>query len=150
MEKTWIVVADSSHARIFQLRDGQLPAEEIQDLANPLGRADNKQVASDSHGQFAGPDGHGHTAPRVEEPVQHEVHQFARQLARQLDTAAAQQRFQHLALVAAPRFLGLLRDSLDKQTRKLVTAEMAKNVAALPRSDLDACLQALARQHPTH
>jgi len=150
MEKTWIVVADSSHARIFQLRDGQLPAEEIQDLANPLGRADNKQVASDSHGQFAGPDGHGHTAPRVEEPVQHEVHQFARQLARQLDTAAAQHRFQHLALVAAPRFLGLLRDSLDKQTRKLVTAEMAKNVAALPRSDLDACLQALARQHPTH
>src|SRR6185369_14646695 len=105
MEKTWIVVADSSHARIFQLRDGQLPAEEIQDLANPLGRADNKQVASDSHGQFAGPDVHGHTAPRVEEPVQHEVHQFARQLARQLDTAAAQQRFQHLALVAAPRFL---------------------------------------------
>jgi protein required for attachment to host cells len=149
MEKTWIVVADSSHARIFQLRDGQLPAEEIQDLANPLGRADNKQVASDSHGQFAGPDGHGHTAPRVEEPVQHEVHQFARQLARQLDTAAAQQRFQHLALVAAPRFLGLLRDSLDKQTRKLVTAEVDKNVAGLPRSALDACLQELARpRHP--
>jgi protein required for attachment to host cells len=145
MDHTWIVVADSSHARIFQLRDGQLPAEEILDQANPLGRADNKQVASDSHGQFAGPDGHGHTAPRVEEPVQHEVRQFARQLARQLDTAAAQQRFQHLALVAAPRFLGLLRDSLDKQTRKLVTAEVDKNVAGLPRSALDDCLQALAR-----
>lgn len=148
MELTWIVVADSSHARIFQLRDGHLPAEEICDLANPLGRADNKQVASDSHGQFAGPDGHGHTAPRVEEPVQHEVRQFARELGRQLDTAAAQQRYQQLALVAAPRFLGLLRDSLDKQTRKLVTAEVAKNVAAFARSDLEACLQALAR--PRH
>lgn len=150
MELTWIVVADSSHARIFQLRDGQLPAEEIEDLANPLGRADNKQVASDGHGQFAGPDGHGNTAPRVEEPVQHEVRQFAREIARQLDTAAARQRFQHLALVAAPRFLGLLRDSLDKQTRKLVTAEVAKNVAALPRSELDSCLQALARPRPAH
>jgi protein required for attachment to host cells len=39
----------------------------------------------------------------------------------------------------------LLRDSLDKQTRKLVTAEMAKNVSAFARQDLDACLQALAR-----
>jgi protein required for attachment to host cells len=150
MELTWIVVADSSHARIFQLRDGQLPAEEIEDLANPLGRADNKQVASDSHGQFAGPDGHGHTAPRVEEPVQHGVRQFAREIARHLDTAAARQRFQQLALVAAPRFLGLLRESLDKQTRKLVTSELAKNVAALPRSELDACLQALARPRTAH
>ncbi len=148
MEKTWIVVADSSHARIFQLRDGQLPAEEVFDLANPLGRADNRQLASDSHGQFAGPDGHGHTAPRVEEPVQHEVRQFAREIGHQLDTAAAQNRYQHLALVAAPRFLGLLRDSLDKHTRKLVTAEVAKNVAAFARADLDACLQELAR--PRH
>lgn len=145
MDNTWIVVADSSHARIFQLRDGQLPAQEIEDLANPLGRADNRQLASDGHGQYFGPDGHGHTAPRVEEPVQHEVRQFARELGRRLDAAAAQHRFQHLALVAAPRFLGLLRDSLDKHTRQLVTAEVAKNVAALARPELDACLQALAR-----
>lgn len=145
MEKTWIVVADSSHARIFQLRDGQLPAEEIEDLANPLGRADNRQLASDGHGQYFGPEGRGHTAPRVEEPVQHEVRQFAREIGHRLDTAAAQNRFQHLALVAAPRFLGLLRDSLDKQTRKLVTAEVPKNVSAFARQDLDACLQALAR-----
>lgn len=145
MENTWIVVADSSHARIFQLREGQLPAEEIHSLANPQGRAGNQQLASDEHGQYFGPDGHGHTAPRVEEPVQHEVHQFARQIGHLLDSAAAQHRFQHLALVAAPRFLGLLRDSLDKQTRKLVTAEQAKNVAAFARHELDACLQALAR-----
>jgi protein required for attachment to host cells len=150
MDTTWIVVADSSHARIFQLRDGRLPAEEILDLANPLGRADNRQLASDGHGQYFGPDGHGHTAPRVEEPVQHEVRQFARLIGHRLDHAAAQQSFQRLALVAAPRFLGLLRESLDKQTRKLVTAELAKNVAAFARHDLDACLQALARpQQPS-
>ena len=77
--------------------------------------------------------------------MQHEVRQFAREIGHRLDTAAAQNRFQHLALVAAPRFLGLLRDSLDKQTRKLVTAELPKNVSAFARQDLDACLQALAR-----
>lgn len=145
MDKTWVVVADSSHARIFQLREPQLAPEEILDLANPLGRADNRQLASDSHGQYFGPEGRGHTAPRVEEPVQHEVRQFARALGQRLDTAAAQHRFQRLALVAAPRFLGLLRESLDKQTRKLVTAEVAKNVAAFAPHDLDACLRELAQ-----
>jgi len=149
MDKTWIVVADSSHARIFQVRDAKGTLEEIEDLANPLGRADNRQLASDGHGQYFGPEGRGHTAPRVEEPVQHEVRQFARHLGHRLDQAAAQNRYQHLALVAAPRFLGLLRDSLDKQTRKLVTAELAKNVSAFARPDIEACLKDLAL-HPRH
>lgn len=146
MDKTWVVVADSSHARIFQLGDAQQAPEELFDLANPLGRADNRQLASDAHGQNFGPEGRGHTAPRVEEPVQHEVRQFARALGHRLDTAAAQQRFQHLALVAAPRFLGLLRDSLDKSTRKLVTAELAKNLATATPQELDACLRELAHR----
>lgn len=145
MDKTWVVVADSSHARVFELRAAQQEPEELFDLANPLGRADNRQLASDAHGQNFGPDGRGHSAPRVEEPVQHEVRQFARALGRRLDTAAAQQRYQHLALVAAPRFLGLLRDSLDKHTRQLVTAEVAKNVSGLAAPDLAACLRELAQ-----
>lgn len=144
MDTTWIIVADSSHARIFQTRDGGRTLEEIEDLANPLGRADNKQVATDGGGQYFGPEGRGHTAPRVEEPVQHEVRQFARHLGHRLDTAAAQNRYQRLALVAAPRFLGLLRDSLDRQTRKLVCAESAKNIASFARHELDPCLRELA------
>ena len=115
------------------------------DLANPLGRADNRQLASDAHGQNFGADGRGPTAPRVEEPVQHEVRQFARALGHRLDSAAAQQRFQHLALIAAPRFLGLLRDSLDQQTRKLVTVEVAKNLTGFAPHDLQACLRDLGR-----
>ncbi|MYN02686.1 hypothetical protein GTP41_11315 [Pseudoduganella sp. DS3] len=146
MDKTWVVVADSSHARIFQLGGAQQAPEELFDLANPLGRADNRQLASDAHGQNFGPEGRGHTAPRTEEPVQHAVHQFARALGRRLDTAAAQQRFQRLALVAAPRFLGLLRDSLAKPTRQLITAELAKNMATAPAPELDACLREIAHR----
>lgn len=146
MDQTWIVVADSSHARIFQLGDPQQAPAELFDLANPLGRADNRQLASDAQGQNFGPEGRGHTAPRVEDPVQHEVRQFARALGHRLDTAAAQQRFQHLALVAAPRFLGLLRDSLDKSTRKLVTVELAKNLTAATPHELEACLRDLAHR----
>lgn len=143
MEKTWVVVADSSHARIFQVRDAQHSLEEIEDMANPLGRADNRQFQSDANAQFFSPEGARHTYQPSEDPVEHEVHQFARQLAHRLDTAAAQNKFQHLCLLAAPKFLGLLRDSLNRTTRKLVIAESNKNFAAFPRPEIEACVREL-------
>jgi protein required for attachment to host cells len=144
MENTWVVVADSSHARIFQLRDAQHSLEELEDLANPLGRADNRQLQSDANAQFSSPEGARHTYQPQETQVQHEVHQFARHLAHRLDTAAAQNKFQQLCLIAAPKFLGLLRDSLGKPARKMVVAELDKNFAAFARPDIEACIKDLA------
>ncbi|MGO4380255.1 host attachment protein [Pseudoduganella sp. RAF53_2] len=144
MEKTWVVVADSSHARIFRVRDAQHSLEEVEDMANPLGRADNRQIESDANSQFYSPNGQHPTYSPSEDAVEHEVHQFARQLARRLDTAAAQNQYDHLCLIAAPKFLGLLRDSLNHSTRKLVIAESNKNFASFPRPEIEACVRGLA------
>jgi protein required for attachment to host cells len=144
MEKTWVVVADSSHARIFQLRDPQHSLEELEDLSNAAGRADNRQLQSDSNAQFNSPTGAHNTYQPSETPVEHEVHQFARHLGHRLSTAAAQNKYHQLCLIAAPRFLGLLRESLDKPARKLVVAELDKNFTAFAKQDIEACIKDLA------
>lgn len=143
MEKTWIVVANNSRARIFQLGDPRGALQEIEDLANPLGRADNKQLASDGNGRFGGPDGQSHTAPGQEEPVAHEVRLFARSVGERLELARSANRYQHLCLIAAPKFLGLLRENIHGSTRKLVQAELARNIASFSVQDIEECVAAL-------
>jgi len=144
MDKTWVVVADSSHARIFQLRDDRQALDELEDLSNAPGRADNRQLQTDANAQFNSPSGAHHSYQPQEDAVQHEVHQFARKLGHRLSTAAAQNKYQQLCLIAAPKFLGLLRDSLDKPVRRLVVAELDKNFAAFDQAAIAACIQGLA------
>jgi len=146
MEKTWVVVADSSHARIFQLRDTQHSLEELEDISNAAGRADNRQLQTDRNAQFNSPGGPSNTYQPHEDAVEHEVHQFARHLGHRLSTAATQNKYHRLCLIAAPKFLGLLRDSLDKPARKLVVAELDKNFTAFARPDIEACIKDLVFQ----
>ena len=53
-----------------------------------------------------------------------------------LKEARTQNRYWRLVLVAPPRFLGLLRSSLDGPTAKLVTASLDKDLAAEKTSEL--------------
>jgi protein required for attachment to host cells len=63
------------------------------------------------------------------DPVQHETELFAKRLCEVLDQARTQHRYDELCLVAAPKFLGLLRNNLSKEARKLVTREVDKDLS---------------------
>jgi protein required for attachment to host cells len=47
-----------------------------------------------------------------------------------------QNRYKRLVLVAPPRFLGLLRSSLDGPTAQLVMVSLDKDLAASKKSEL--------------
>jgi len=47
-----------------------------------------------------------------------------------------QNEFQRLVLVAPPRFLGLLRSSLDTPTQQLVVGSLDKDLAKVKEADL--------------
>lgn len=53
---------------------------------------------------------------------------FAKRLADRLDHGRTQGDFDQLMLVAPPAFLGLLRESLNDQTLKLVSQSVDKNL----------------------
>jgi protein required for attachment to host cells len=71
-----------------------------------------------------------------EGPHERAVSDFARALAEKLKDARMQNRYWRLVLVAPPRFLGLLRSSLDGPTAKLVTASLDKDLASEKTSEL--------------
>jgi protein required for attachment to host cells len=56
------------------------------------------------------------------------VIEFAKQISKHLDQARSSNQFKQLLIVAAPAFLGTLRNHLTDQTKKLVSIEMDKNL----------------------
>jgi len=132
MPKTWIVVADSSRARVFEVLDRNETLQEIDDLVNPAGRESERDLRTDGRGRYYGGDQtQGHTGTPAADPVQHEVQLFAKTVAHYLEQARIEHRYDRLCLIAAPRFLGLLRQNLSKDSRHLVFEELDKDISWL-------------------
>lgn len=141
MEKTWIVVADASRARLLVRTGKGGSLEEPEDLVHPEGRMPDRDIVSDRPGRSFDSAGEGRHAmePRTD-PGQEAAQEFAREVADVLEGHRAKGDFQRLILIAAPRFLGMLRDHLGKDTRRLVDGELDKD---LVRADLEEILRHL-------
>jgi protein required for attachment to host cells len=130
MTKAWIVVADSSRARIF-LSDPQLSGmKELEVLVHPEGHLHEQELTSDLPGKTK--DRHGSGRHALEErtsPKVHELEVFAKYIADHLNERTKQQAFERLVLIAPSSLLGILRKKLDSQTAKLVVCELDKNLA---------------------
>lgn len=131
MKTIWILAADASRARIYQLHTPDSTPQRVEDFDNPQGRAHNRDLVTDGNGRYFGKGEHtqGHTAPPGETAVEHEVELFAKRLAAHLEKCRVERRFDQLRLVAAPKFLGLLRQNLSKELEKLVDEAIAKDVS---------------------
>lgn len=133
MQTTWIVAADSSRARIFEVHGKKDHLREIQDFANPAGRSSTQDIENDRRGRFfatpEGTHGEGDTyQPRVE-TVEHETDLFSKQLSKFLDQACNEHRYDKLCLIAYPKFLGMMRKNLSKETQRLVEDEVSKDIS---------------------
>jgi protein required for attachment to host cells len=139
MDTTWIVVADSSRARIFELQEGEQHLREIEDFLNISGRADADDLRTDERGRFYGKGerNQAHTADPAVFPVEHENELFSRTITQYLDNARNQQRYTRLCLIAAPKFLGLLRNNLHKEVHKLIEEDLPKNISTFTRRQIE-------------
>jgi protein required for attachment to host cells len=128
---TWILVADSSRAKIFETGGASRDVHEIEEFAHPEGRAHNRDLKTDGPGRYfgKGEQTQAHTAARKVEPQEHEAELFAKQLTDHLDKARTSHRFESLHLIAPPKFLGLIRQHMGKETQNMVAATLAKDVA---------------------
>ncbi|MGE5525842.1 MAG: host attachment protein [Rhodospirillaceae bacterium] len=133
MPKTWIVVADNARARIFEVVDRKETLHELDDLVNPSGRLHDSELRTDNTGRYFGKGERmqGHAARPRTEPGEHEAELFAKTVAHYLEQARVEHRFERLCLIAAPKFLGVLRQNLTKDARELVFEELDKDVSWL-------------------
>lgn len=134
---TWILVADSSRARLFAASQRGKPwklveqfehAETRQRAAeiNPKERGSQKQ----SFG-FGRPVMQPKTAPRRVEQ-QH----FAQELADKLDAGLKHGEYGALVVVAGPRFLGELKGALDRQVEKCIIATIDRDYTLADEREL--------------
>lgn len=141
MKTTWIVAADSSRARVLQVTGRERRLEEIEDLLNPEGRLQDRELADDQLGRWSGPDRPGgNSMPDPVSPREHVVERFAKRVGEYLDKARTEHRYEALVLLAPPKFLGTLRAELGKEVSKLVVRELAKDVSSLSGQELEAWL----------
>lgn len=142
MKTTWVVVADEAIARIlcWSAEGGEL--QPVQELTDAKAHAKNGELRDDAYGRRAGSHGTGAgsgtgrqhrgtstaTAGAGLDETHQEAEAFAKSVAQFLAEACQQGRFSDLKVVAAPRFLGLLRKCYSKPLQAAVSVEIDKDL----------------------
>ncbi|MDZ7663025.1 host attachment protein [Thiohalophilus sp.] len=148
MPKTWILVADSSRARLFSADTASSPLIEVETFTHPASRQHEQDITSDLPGKQNGKGINGsfaHAMTQETDPKKHEAINFSREIAQHINKAHGKNKFKQLIIVAAPNFLGLLRDSLNESTRRSLTLQLDKN---LTRQNPDAIRKHLPEYLP--
>ena len=123
----YVVVADSARARILSGDAGSGPLLERQDLVHPESRLRQQDLASDASGAGTGGVG-SHSMGHEKSSRDQAADDFAREVVEAIEHIHHSGELGRLYLVAAPRFLGLLRGHLSKACRGLIAGEIDKDL----------------------
>ncbi len=126
----WIVVADEARAIIYTRAAKRGPLNELARLNNPDGRKKPGELVSDRGGRSFDSGGQGRHAMGQEKsgPKEQIAAAFAKQIATGVGKALHNGRCRGYVLVAAPRFLGVLRDAVAVNCSKAPDKTIPKEV----------------------
>lgn len=137
MPSTWIVVADSSAARIFDAPSASGALAEVAAYAHAESRMHERDLRTDQPGTTKDRAGYAkHGLEPKTKPKEQEAIVFARMLAETIEKARAKSQIERVLLVAPPEFLGHLRSALDANSRKIVEGEFNLNVVRMPADEI--------------
>ena len=133
----WVVVADKARARIFFAASPNAALEEKEVFLNPEDRVPERDLVTDRPGRAHSSVGNQRSGMSGEVDAKtHEAQMFAKEVAERLAKARANAEFDRLVLVAAPAFLGMLREKLDSQVLRCVTLTLDKDLSHLGAREL--------------
>ncbi|RZL00807.1 MAG: host attachment protein [Rubrivivax sp.] len=148
-KNTWVVVADEAIARILARPADTGDLDSVEEITDPDAHAKGAEFRKDAEGRRSGGVARGGgpqagtgpgpasvTSAAGEDDRHQEAERFARRVATHLAEALQQNRFTDLKLIAAPRFLGLLRKALSPQVAKLVSESLDKDLVHLGNQDI--------------
>lgn len=124
----WILVAESSQAKVFFSEGKGKPIQLIKEFSHPRSRIRELQIASDKPGRTFDSYGTGRHAKAQEvAPHQAEIKEFAHEISEYLKTERGKNAFHHLYVAAPPQFLGELRDTFSDNVKKSITKSINKD-----------------------
>lgn len=142
MSKYWVIVADSSKAKIFARENMHAPLQKIVELDHPRSRMEMKDLVSDRRPQtYRGKGEAHHPVETKDDPKHHEALIFAKEVAHRVETAYKNGELNALELIAAPAFLGMLRDNIDDSLLQHIVRSIDKNLVHLNDKDLYSALE---------
>lgn len=142
MSSAWVVVADTSRARIFSADKPASSLVEIQTLAHPEGRLHKGDLVSDRPGRDRSAGTRSHDVGHDMDAKTEEAARFASQVCETLESGRLKGEYKKLYVIAAPSFLGVLRKQRKSALQQLIAAEIPKNLAA---HDINAIRESLPR-----
>ncbi len=126
--KTWLLVADSTSARLYSLHKAQIfqePNPNRLELVSEFNHLNSRkkvnELVTDKEGRFGGRHFEGSS------PKEHEAEVFAIELAKYMDGGRKEQHFRDLIVVAPPAFMGLLHKHMSKELTKSVSQQIEKD-----------------------
>ncbi|WNL44037.1 host attachment protein [Dyella sp. BiH032] len=135
---TWVLITDAARARLFEIsaQDGMA---EVACFSSPARRTvtpdhdfndrlPRTQDSRSSHRHAIQP----HTTVREKAEQQ-----FARTVADELESGAERKQYDHLILVAPPRFLGVLREQLPETLSRRVVGEIQHDLVSASTQELN-------------
>lgn len=135
--KTWLMVADISGAKIFSVRkNGSLTIlKKFEDIENRKHIAD---TTSDLPGRTFNrlSDGKRHAMEAKHTPKEHGASTFAKSICKELDSYRESGEFNNLVVAAAPSFLGILRKNMSPGTSSLVSSEIDKDLTWMSTEEI--------------
>ena len=141
MSITWVVVAESSRAKIYEMDSPQAPLRDIREFTHPDSRKHEHDLTSDLPGRaFDSMGRNRHAMEANMSAKQHEALLFAQQLSHYLESSRLDKEFDDLIIVSAPAFLGLLRKNLTDATSRRVIQEIDKNLVQHDAAEIRAHL----------
>jgi len=129
MMKTWVMVANATRARLFELTGRHAPLAELQALVWPEARLKGHEIESDRPGRaFSSRGNQRHAMEPGLPPKEEEAMHFAKHLVQLLQQGLDAHRFDELCVVASPHFLGLLRSEMGTVLKRAVTHDLVKDL----------------------
>lgn len=129
MSTMWILAANSSFAKIFEVKGHGKQIKEIRHIDFPKGRQKSGEVNSDRPGRAF--DSMGMSRHAYSPEINYHDHEnkvFAHQIAELLQEAHENNIFDELALVAPPHFLGELKQAVSNNVKKCISKEINKDL----------------------
>jgi protein required for attachment to host cells len=124
-----VLVADSSKARFFSAPDGHSDLQQDRDMSHSDSRLKEQDLVANGVGSASDAGGYGkHLMGHENAAHQRQAEMFANELSSELDKTRQSNGLLRIYLIAAPRFLGLLRESLSSQCTALLTSEINKDL----------------------
>jgi protein required for attachment to host cells len=144
-KRTWIIIADGAHARVFETRGSVKKLTPVEDMTMDGDHRATHDILTERPGrtnESVGP--MRHAIEPATDPRRELKRSFAQSVADRLERRYTDKSFDRFVLVAPPKTLGDLRSALSPALRAALHGEVAKDLVKTPQIEISDHLNDIA------